>query len=339
MIKPQTILIIDDIQANLRLLVNILRNQGYQVRPTRSPYQGSIISQQEAPDLILLDIKMPEIDGYEVCRQLKADEQTRDIPVIFLSALDEVFDRLRAFDVGGVDYVSKPFEEAELIARIKTHLTLRQLQQELQTANETLEDNVRLRTVELAEANQNLQAEIERRIRHQQEKDRLLTVVSKQSEQLRAVTTWLIELQQTSHEATIDMYQQFRQDIALIQSNLEVVQSMLTPDNSPIIANHIENSWQVLKKVESQIEQASSAINQTVTAKEELTDNPLLLLSTREREVLQLMVEGKSNVEIANLLSVTPATVYTYSKRIRNKLDISDLPGLIKFAIENNLSV
>ncbi|HRV92467.1 MAG TPA: response regulator [Anaerolineae bacterium] len=336
--KPQTILIVDDQQDNLRLLVNILKNRTYTVRPTRNAYQGLMIAQQEAPDLILLDIKMPEMDGYEVCRQLKADERTRDIPIIFLSALDDVDDKLQAFEAGGVDYVSKPFYEAELLARIETHLTLRHLQQALQIANETLDSKVRLRTEELAEANRQLQAEIERRIRHQQEKDRLLTAVSRQSEQLRAMTTWLVESQQKSNGAAIDLYQEIRQDITLAQSNLEVIQSLLAPDSSSIIANHLENSRRVLEKVAGQIEQARTSIHQAAIAKEELTDNPLLMLSTREREVLQLMVEGKTNVDIANLLSVTPATVYTYSKRIRNKLDIPDLPGLIKFAMENNLS-
>lgn len=145
--NPQVILIIDDEQDNLRLLVNILKNQAYAVRPIRNAYQGLMIAQQETPDLILLDIKMPEMDGYEVCRRLKSDEQTSDIPIIFLSALDEVGDKLQAFQVGGVDYVSKPFQEIELLARIETHLTLRQLQQALKTANETLEDKVQLRTL------------------------------------------------------------------------------------------------------------------------------------------------------------------------------------------------
>ncbi|MCB0211425.1 MAG: response regulator transcription factor [Anaerolineae bacterium] len=336
--KSQTILIIDDNQENLRLLVNILKQQGYSIRPTLNAYQGLMIAQQEAPDLILLDIKMPEMDGYEVCQRLKADEQTHNIPVIFLSALDDVFDKLRAFEVGGVDYVSKPFHEAELLARIKTHLTLRHLNQALQNANEGLEDRVQLRTAELAKANQQLQAEIERRTRNQQEKDRLLTAVSRQSEQLRAMTGWLIESQQKRNGETIDLYDEIRRDIALAKSNLDVVQSVLTSDTSPIIANPLENIRRVIEKIESYIDQANTTIHKAIATKQDLTENPLLVLSSREREVLRLMVEGKTNVEIADLLSVTPATVYTYSKRIRHKLNISDLPSLMKFALENNLS-
>jgi DNA-binding NarL/FixJ family response regulator len=211
------------------------------------------------------------------------------------------------------------------------------LQQALQTANDTLEDKVRLRTAELAEANQKLQAEIERRIRHQQEKDRLLTAVGRQSEQLRTMTTWLIKSQQKSNGATIDLYQAARQDIALAQSNLEIVQNMLSTGPSPIITNHLENIQRILDKIATHMEQAGSTIHQATTTAQDLTENPLLVLSAREREVLQLVVEGKSNPDIALLLSVTPATVYTYSNRIRKKLDIPDMPRLIKFAIEHNL--
>ena len=335
---PPTILLIDNNQDNLWLLVNLLEPQAYRVRTAQNGYQGLMTAQQEAPDLILLALNMPQMDGDEVCRQLKADEQTGHIPVIFLSTLSHPEETVRAFRVGGVDVVSRPFDQAELLARIETHLTLHQAQQALQTANKTLEEKVRRTSTELTEAHQKLQAEIERRMWHQQEKDRLLTAVNRQSEQLQAMTTWLIESQQTSNGASRGLYPEIYQDIALAQSNLEVVQSMLTPDHSSIIANHLENSCRVLAKVENQIEQAGSQMHQAPSPKEGGAENPLLILSGREREVLQLLVEGKSNVDIAEHLSVMPATVYTYSKRIRQKLDIPDLSGLIKFALAYNLS-
>src|SRR5207237_3307777 len=101
--------------------------------------------QSTLPDLILLDIVMPDLDGYEVCTRLKADDRTRDIPVIFISAVDEVLDKVKAFDSGGVDYIVKPFQPEEVLARIQTHLSLRRLQKHL-------EDLVRARTSELIEA-------------------------------------------------------------------------------------------------------------------------------------------------------------------------------------------
>ncbi|MEZ4866016.1 MAG: hybrid sensor histidine kinase/response regulator [Caldilineaceae bacterium] len=125
--KRKNILIIDDRQENLQLLVTLLQREGYRVRPTRDGGRGLITAQTELPDLILLDVKMPDIDGYEVCRRLKANERTRDIPVIFLSALADTQDKVRGFEAGAVDYVTKPIEEVELLARVNTHLALRSL--------------------------------------------------------------------------------------------------------------------------------------------------------------------------------------------------------------------
>ena len=127
--KRKSILIIDDLPENLRLLVTLLQREGYHVRPTRDGRRGLATAQTESPDLILLDIQMPDIDGFEVCRRLKADEHTREIPVIFLSARDNTADKVRGFQVGAVDYVTKPIEEAELLARVNTHLSLRALLQ------------------------------------------------------------------------------------------------------------------------------------------------------------------------------------------------------------------
>ena len=125
------ILIVDDTPGNLRLLANMLANRGYKVRPAPSGAHALATTRKELPDLILLDVLMPEIDGYEVCRTLKADEQTRDIPVIFLSALDELHDKMKGFEAGGVDYITKPFHEEEVMLRVETHLKICFLQQKL----------------------------------------------------------------------------------------------------------------------------------------------------------------------------------------------------------------
>jgi sigma-B regulation protein RsbU (phosphoserine phosphatase) len=132
------ILIVDDTPANLRLLSKMLAEQGYQVRPVPDGSLALAATQAEPPDLILLDIRMPEMDGYEVCQHLKADAQTCDIPIIFISALDATQDKVRAFAVGGVDYVTKPFQVEEVLARVETHLALRRLQKRLQDANEKM---------------------------------------------------------------------------------------------------------------------------------------------------------------------------------------------------------
>jgi len=138
MTKPN-ILIVDDIPLNLALLVDILSKEGYQVRPVPSGKLALIAVKVTVPDLILLDIMMPEMNGYEVCQKLKEDQLTKDIPVIFVSAIDEISDKVRAFDAGGVDYIVKPFQPQEVLARIKTHLELRSLQVQLQATNQNLE--------------------------------------------------------------------------------------------------------------------------------------------------------------------------------------------------------
>ncbi len=136
----QSILVVDDTPANLRLLSGILANQEYMVRPVPDGSLALSAAEAEPPDLILLDIMMPDMSGYEVCEQLKADERTRDIPVIFLSAKTEVLDKVKAFEIGGVDYITKPFQAEEVLARVETHLNLRNLQKRLEGKNQALSE-------------------------------------------------------------------------------------------------------------------------------------------------------------------------------------------------------
>ncbi len=127
------IMVVDDTPANLKLLANMLRNNGYEVRPLQSGKMALNAARMRPPDLILLDINMPEMSGYEVCEHLKADLDLRGIPVIFISALTEAEDKVQAFHRGGVDYVTKPFQSEEVLARVKTHLELRRHQVSLET--------------------------------------------------------------------------------------------------------------------------------------------------------------------------------------------------------------
>ncbi len=136
------ILIVDDTPENLTLLTRMLTQKGFLVRPAITGQVALKTIQKGLPDLILLDIMMPDMDGYEVCRRIKADKQTRDIPVLFISALDEALDKVKAFDVGGVDYITKPFQEEEVLARVETHLKLRDSQKRLQEKNLQLQQQI-----------------------------------------------------------------------------------------------------------------------------------------------------------------------------------------------------
>lgn len=136
------ILIVDDTPNNLRLLSRLLTEKGYEVRAAISGQMAMTAVSASPPELILLDICMSQMDGYEVCQKLKSDPKSQDIPVIFISALDEVLDKVKAFAVGGVDYITKPFHVAEVLARVETHLTLRRLQHQLQVKNVQLQHEI-----------------------------------------------------------------------------------------------------------------------------------------------------------------------------------------------------
>jgi sigma-B regulation protein RsbU (phosphoserine phosphatase) len=136
--QPASILIVDDTPANLQVLAGMLKDRGYKVRPVPGGRLALLAARRDPPDLILLDINMPEMNGYEVCEHLKADDKLKGIPVIFISALTEQLDKVKAFALGGVDYLTKPFQMEELHARVETHLNLRHLQVELEDTNTRL---------------------------------------------------------------------------------------------------------------------------------------------------------------------------------------------------------
>ncbi len=174
--KNQNILIVDDIADNLRVLSNTLSEQGYKIRCAKNGSMALKAASKVIPDLILLDIKMPGMNGYEVCQQLKQAPKTKDIPVIFLSALDDILDKLKAFEVGGLDYITKPFQVEEVLIRVKNQLDLQAAKAEIRNLNQQLEQKVEERTHQLnisnqklAKANQQLKQEIIERQKAEQQ--------------------------------------------------------------------------------------------------------------------------------------------------------------------------
>ncbi|WP_293117352.1 response regulator [Okeania sp. SIO1I7] len=151
------IAVVDDTAANLHLLCNLLENAGYDVRPFP---RGAIALEgitYSPPDLILLDIQMPEMNGYNICEKLKSNESTENIPVIFISAFNETFDKVKAFQVGGVDYITKPFQAEEVLVRVATHLELYQIKRQLQTTNSIQAEQLAVQNAQLLHLNQSLQ--------------------------------------------------------------------------------------------------------------------------------------------------------------------------------------
>jgi diguanylate cyclase (GGDEF)-like protein len=158
--KKEYILVVDDTPPNLQLLLTILSRKGYEASGVTDGATVLSNIQKQMPDLVLLDINMPNMNGFEVCQQLKSNSLTCDIPVIFISASDEVLDKVQAFAVGGLDYITKPYQVAEVLARVESQLTLRRLQRQLQEQNERLKQEIHSRIIAenlLQEANEKLE--------------------------------------------------------------------------------------------------------------------------------------------------------------------------------------
>ncbi len=155
-INQYRILIVDDSKINIDILVEALK-KNYRLGAAINGHKALEYAKTNQPDLILLDILMPGMDGFEVCRKLKEDQKTKDIPVIFITAIDGTNNKKKGFEIGAIDYITKPFEIAEVKARVKTHLTLRNTQKEIQNQNIQLEEKINERTEQLTRANGQIQ--------------------------------------------------------------------------------------------------------------------------------------------------------------------------------------
>jgi PleD family two-component response regulator len=153
--KDSKILIVDDVPANLNVLCQALETEGYKIVAAPSGAVALQIAHRTQPDLILLDVMMPEMDGFETCRRLKSDASTAEIPVIFITARDEMSSIAKGFQVGGVDYITKPFRHEEVRVRVQTHLTIKRLQNGLRKANK----EIQARNEELEKAYAQLEAD------------------------------------------------------------------------------------------------------------------------------------------------------------------------------------
>jgi signal transduction histidine kinase len=199
--RNPTILVVDDEPNNLRVLSTILTKHGYKVQKAIGGNLAVSAASTAPPDLILLDIMMPQINGYEVCKKLKSIDETREIPVIFLSGLDQTTDKVKAFESGGVDYITKPFQVDEVLARIENQLTLRNLQKQLQKQNNYLQQQIEAR--KLAE----------------QKKDEIISVVSHELRTPLSCIRTAIDLLLTGRYGMLEPKGQHFLDIALLNTD------------------------------------------------------------------------------------------------------------------------
>ena len=328
--EQRTILLIDDTINNLRVAVDLLRTYGYRILTASNGEDGLARALLAKPDLILLDIRMPGIDGLETCRRLKANPETALTPVIFMTDSTDIDDKVRGIEVGGVDYVTKPFDAAELLARVSTHLELYDLQQRLA-------ERVQRRTAALAE-------EVELRRRSQKEQEMLLDLLRQQGEQLRELMKQSLAAEEVDGNLATHIRSHVLPDLEAVQIALTQVQrqfddsdssSSVVPGQS--LPRQIDHAAGLLAGAVETLRQQSSGDEATFDSAQTMREDPLLKLTTREYEVLHLVAQGKSNAEIAEILVVSRSTESSYRTRIMRKLDIDDAAGLIRFEVEQRL--
>jgi len=288
------IFLIDDHPANLKVLSSFLRDQKFDIRIFESGKRALKILERIVPDIILLDVMMFEVDGFSICRQIKENPRTADIPVIFLTALDNVEDKVAGFEAGGADYITKPFQKIEVLSRLKTHLSLHQKQvaldrllAERQSQNETLEELVAVRTADL----------------------------QKNSEQLRQ-SQREIEKKNIALEVLLGQYQTTRGELEnqVVTRLKKIVFPYLY-----LLHNDVSQKQkdEYLDFIRGHLYSIVDSFNHTVS-------NPGWNLTPREILVVDLVRQGKNSREIASLLKISLRTVETYRNAIRKKIGLTN---------------
>jgi signal transduction histidine kinase len=286
--QDYSILIVDDMPVNLGVIVDYLEGYGFGIRIARSGESALKRVQYDPPDIILLDVLMPNMDGFETCRRLKSEAATRDIPVIFMTSLTSTEDKVKGFEVGAVDYVTKPLHQEEVLARVTTHLRLRDLTLSLQA--------------------QNIQLEISSQV----EKTRLFEAVSQQREQLRALTSRLTEIQEAERKQLArELHDEMGQALTAISINLAAIKQELPPA--------------AIAKIEERLAEARLLADQTLEQIRELSLNlrpPMLddlgLVPTLRWYIKRYArrVELKANFEVFAIDQRLPPEVETALYRV-----------------------
>jgi diguanylate cyclase (GGDEF)-like protein/PAS domain S-box-containing protein len=238
------ILIVDDTLENLQLLASMLESEGYKIRKTTSGRLALQFAQIKTPDLILLDINMPEMNGYQVCKELKSSEKTRDIPVVFISALDRVGHKVQAFEVGGCDYITKPFQEQEVLIRVKNQLLLQSQKRQLRKQNQRLEKEIQQR--ELAEAkitklNLHLKEQVKARTLALQQSLKLETNLS-EAQEIAHIGNWEFDVVTGKITWSAEMFRILGRDPVLGEPNYEENLQLYHPDDAELLHLMIERA-------------------------------------------------------------------------------------------------
>jgi len=319
--KRPIVLIVDDTQIEIQIMATALSMKGYQTAVAMNGREALDNVEKILPDLILLDIMMPGMDGFEVCRTLKGSASTMDIPVIFLTVKDEIEDIVKGFDAGAVDYVTKPFNSAELLARVRTHVELkkkndnekylisrltatlaeqRQAEEALRQAHDNLELMVEERTTELLLKNRQLIEEIEERKRTEVN----LELKSQKLEEFNTALKVLLNQRQADKKSLEEWVMANIKN--LIMPHIKKLKKTILKETKAAVYVNI---------IESNLKNITSSFSQTLSSK-------YLNLTSKEIQVANLIKEGKISKDIAALLNVSGRTVDFHRKNIRSKLGL-----------------
>ena len=314
-----TVLIVDDVPANVSVLLDFLGDAGFQVLVAESGTGALDQLRYARPDIILLDVVMPGIDGFEVCRKLKASTEYQNIPVIFMTALSETVDKVTGFAVGAVDYVSKPVQPEEVIARVRAHLEIRRLQKALEEKNRDLEREIRLRL----EAEDQLQQSLDQAV-----------IVATRDHRIQFCTrhAWDLLTRYFSPKIVTSLPETIENWIAGDLSATEPV-GQVTDDGSLVIR---EGNGTLTIRLFS--EGRSSNTFMLLLDEKVAIDNPEVLqklgLTPREAEVLYWLTQGKSSPEISVILDAANNTVKKHVQNIFQKLGVENRTAAALQALE-----
>lgn len=303
--RPPLVLLVDDVPDNLTLLIDLLRGAGYEIRVAESGERALKQLPLVNPDIILLDVMLPGMDGFATCRQLKAEARWRDVPVLFVTASDELSDKIRGFEAGGVDYLTKPFHPQEVLARVSAHVQLVLLRRTLEQRNAELTEEVATR----------VEAE---RILHES-LDRALVVASSEGALLFA-----------THQA-LRLLDRVFPGGAPGRLPAEVLAWSLAPDR-----------WgeDVAPRVRAQVFGDPAADRSFALLLEDLAWQPkverltALGLTPREAEVLYWFAEGKGAPEIGVILGISHNTARKHAQRVLEKLGVENRLAAARVARE-----
>lgn len=317
--EPHTVLVVDDNPANLRVVVSHLQAYGLEAITARDGEAGLERARRGRPSLILLDIEMPGIDGYETCRRLKSDAATVEVPVVFMTVRAETEDKVRGFDLGAVDYLTKPIDARELLARVRTHLELQGLRARLAAQNEALEERI-------AERTRALERELAQSEQLRREREQLLEMVRAQSDVMRGLTRdWLEARRARDQGLSTTLKERVSARLGLVHTHLAQARRLIGEAAARAeVEAHLDTAMALLEPA------ADSAASVEGHLDDDAEGSPLLALSARENEVLDLLVDGSSTKEIAWSLGIARTTVSTYRARLMEKLGVDNVPALIR---------